>query len=149
MTSPEELQQALDAIRWYISQHNESIELATMSTQSLRLEMKQLDDFNELFSAFKVEYDSQLHVPRFSICMSAEDYDRMVHVPRKQLESFKVMTGKDWAWYFYRELGYRLTDSREDEKALKKTMDGLLKELLEAEVLLLKRPSVEKENLTK
>jgi hypothetical protein len=42
--------------------------------------------FKELFSAFKVEYDGQLHVPRLSVCMSSEDYDRMVHIPRKQLE---------------------------------------------------------------
>ena len=50
--------------------------------------------FKELFSAFKLEYDSQLHVPRFSICMSNEDYDRMVHVSRKHLED-KVVEYKN------------------------------------------------------
>ena len=50
--------------------------------------------FTKLFSAFKVEYDNQLHVPRFSICMSSEDYDRMVHVSRKHLED-KVVEYKN------------------------------------------------------
>jgi hypothetical protein len=50
--------------------------------------------FTKLFSAFKVEYDNQLHVPRFSICMSSEDYDRLVHIPRKQLEDMLTKLGK-------------------------------------------------------
>jgi len=53
-----------------------------------------LQDIMELFSSFKVEYDNQLHVPRFSVCMSAEDYDRLVHIPRKQL-SDKVVEYKN------------------------------------------------------
>ena len=51
-------------------------------------------DFDEFFSLFKVEYDGQLHVPRFSICMSSEDYDRLVHVSRKHLED-KVVEYKN------------------------------------------------------
>jgi hypothetical protein len=75
MTSPEELLEALDEV--------ETIVWATCEWGSLGRE--KMNVLVNLFSAFKVEYDGQLHVPRFSICMSSEDYDRMVHVPRKQL----------------------------------------------------------------
>lgn len=43
--------------------------------------------------------------------------------------ALRKCSGKDWAWWFYNELGYRITDSDEDEEILKKTMDGLLDRL--------------------
>ena len=34
----------------------------------------------------------------------------------------KAKTGKEWAWYFYQELGYMITDGEEQETALKEAM---------------------------
>ena len=40
----------------------------------------------------------------------------------------KAKTGKEWAWFFYQELGYRICDNEEDERSLKKVMDKLLED---------------------
>ncbi len=37
---------------------------------------------------------------------------------------------EDWAWFFYTELGYRITDSDEDKELLKKAMIGLFDKVL-------------------
>ena len=42
-----------------------------------------------------------------------------------ELKKFKQKTGKQWAWFFYQELGYRITDSDEDAEMLKKVMDNI------------------------
>jgi hypothetical protein len=42
-----------------------------------------------------------------------------------ELKKFKQRTGKQWAWFFYQELGYRITDSDEDAEMLKKVMDNI------------------------
>jgi hypothetical protein len=89
MTSPEELLEALDEV--------ETIVWATCEWGSLGRE--KMNVLVNLFSAFKVEYDGQLHVPRFSICMSSEDYDRMVHIPRKQLSEERLKLEKEIADY--------------------------------------------------
>ena len=54
--------------------------------ESLTLYNLFINRIKDDLATFKVEYDGQLHVPGFSVCMSNEDYDRLVHVPRKQLE---------------------------------------------------------------
>jgi len=42
--------------------------------------------------------------------------------------ALRSRTGKDWAWFFYNKLGYRITDNDEDAENLKKVMDDLFAE---------------------
>lgn len=42
-----------------------------------------------------------------------------------ELKKFKKRTGKEWAWYFYKELGYRIVEDGETELALKRAMNKI------------------------
>jgi hypothetical protein len=42
-----------------------------------------------------------------------------------ELNKLKRKTGKQWAWYFYKELGYRIVEDGETELALKKAMNKI------------------------
>jgi hypothetical protein len=55
-------------------------------------------------------------------------------------------TGKEWAWFFYENLGYRIVEDKEDEDTLEKTMNNLV-EVAEAEIkkTLLEKGSTENE----
>ena len=42
-------------------------------------------------------------------------------------EASETKTGKQWAWFFYQELGYRIVEDEENERALKKAMSKVLR----------------------
>lgn len=72
------------------------------------------------------EFDKGFHIIR---CKCGHWVNTKVKCPScNTTASFEHYSGKDWAWYFYKMLGYRITDGEEDELALKLTMDKLFKD---------------------
>jgi hypothetical protein len=44
----------------------------------------------------------------------------------EKLRELRLRTGRQWAWYFYQELGYRITEDFEQEESLKKAIAKIL-----------------------